>query len=69
MALEREAYRALEDIVGPEYITEEPAVLDGYCWSQETRMLVGTIWSEARSSDYAGKRGGNPSYSEGVQPL
>ena len=37
MALEREAYQALEDIVGPEYITEEPAVLDGYCF------LLGTL--------------------------
>ena len=37
MALATEAYRALEDIVGPEYITEEPAVLDGYCfvWGNE----------------------------------
>ena len=37
MALERDAYQALEDIVGPEYITEEPAVLDGYCfcWGNE----------------------------------
>ena len=30
MALTREAYRAIEDIVGPEYISEEPAVLESY---------------------------------------
>jgi FAD/FMN-containing dehydrogenase len=37
MALERQAYRALEDIVGAEYITEEPVVLDTYCyvWANE----------------------------------
>ena len=37
MALKRETYRALEDIVGPEYITGEPAILDSYCfvWSNE----------------------------------
>lgn len=37
MNLPREAYRALEDIVGPENISEEPAILDGYCfiWANE----------------------------------
>jgi len=37
MGLTREAYRALEDIVGPQYISEEPAILDGYCfiWANE----------------------------------
>ncbi len=37
MSLSREAYRALEDIVGPENISEEPAILDGYCfvWANE----------------------------------
>jgi glycolate oxidase len=35
--LEPEAYRALEDIVGPDYISQEPAILDGYCfvWGNE----------------------------------
>ncbi len=42
MALERDAYRALEDIVGPEYITEEPAVLDGYCFCRGTRLFLAT---------------------------
>lgn len=28
----REAYRMLEAVVGPENISEDPAVLDGYTW-------------------------------------
>ena len=37
MALKREAYKALEDIVGAEYITDEPAILDTYSrsWGME----------------------------------
>lgn len=37
MALSEEAYKALEDTVGSEYISREPAVLDGYCfvWGNE----------------------------------
>jgi glycolate oxidase len=31
MALKKDAYLALEDIVGPDYITEDTALLDGYC--------------------------------------
>ena len=40
MSLSREAYRALEDIVGRENISEEPAVLDGYCfiWANEVHF-------------------------------
>jgi glycolate oxidase len=30
MALKKDAYLALEDIVGPEFITEDPALLDSY---------------------------------------
>ena len=49
MALKREAYLALEDIVGPEYITEEPAVLDGYCfYLGERSYFWRQIWSKAR---------------------
>lgn len=35
--LDPEAYKALEDIVGPDYISQEPAILDGYCfvWGNE----------------------------------
>ena len=34
MALERDAYLALEDVVGPDFITEDTALLDTYtqCW-------------------------------------
>jgi hypothetical protein len=37
MGLPRDAYRALEDIVGSENVSEEPAILDGYCfiWANE----------------------------------
>ena len=30
MKLPREAYQAFEDIVGPEYVTEDPVLLDTY---------------------------------------
>ena len=30
MDLERDAYQALEDIVGPEHINEDPAIRDTY---------------------------------------
>jgi len=35
--LKPEVYQALEDIVGPDYISQEPAILDGYCfvWGNE----------------------------------
>ena len=32
MALKREIYRALEDVVGPENISEDPVILDSYAW-------------------------------------
>jgi glycolate oxidase len=32
MALQKDVYRALEDIVGPDNISDEPAVLDSYAW-------------------------------------
>jgi len=37
MNLSRDAYRALEDIVGTDNISEEPAIMDGYCfiWANE----------------------------------
>lgn len=41
MALQRDAYRALEDIVGPDNISEEPAVIDSYCRSWGEEYLVG----------------------------
>jgi len=36
--ISEEAYRDLEAIVGPEYVTREPAVLDGYAWQ--------TLWNK-----------------------
>jgi glycolate oxidase len=38
MALPTDAYRALEDIVGPKYISQDPAVMDSYAyqWLAET---------------------------------
>jgi glycolate oxidase len=41
MALERSIYRALEDIVGPENISDEPAILDSYAfqWLMEFRPI------------------------------
>lgn len=41
MALKRQVYQALEDIVGPENISEEPAVLDSYAHSWGEEYLVG----------------------------
>lgn len=37
MALDKDVYQALEDIVGPENITDEPAILDSYAfrWKSE----------------------------------
>src|SRR4030042_2479474 len=32
MAIKQEIYRALEDVVGPENISEDPAILDSYAW-------------------------------------
>ncbi len=34
MAISREAYQALEDIVGSKTISEEPTILDTYNWTQ-----------------------------------
>src|SRR4030042_3290225 len=40
MALDTPIYRALEDILGPDNITEEPAILDAYAW--RSGMAAGT---------------------------
>lgn len=45
MGIENEAYQALEDIVGPEYITREPVVLDTYCYVWANELLVGDKFS------------------------
>ena len=41
MAISREAYQALEDIVGPENITDEPATLDSYAYQ---------LWAEFKQN-------------------
>jgi glycolate oxidase len=38
----RDAYKALEDIVGPEYISEEPATLDVYAFQFGAEAITGT---------------------------
>ena len=38
----REAYKALEQIVGPEYISEEPAVLDSYAFQWGAELFTDT---------------------------
>ena len=43
MALKnRNAYRALEDVVGPEYISEEPAILDTYAFQWGAELFTDT---------------------------
>jgi len=32
MALNKDLYRALEDVLGPEYISDDPVILDSYAW-------------------------------------
>ena len=32
MTIEREQYRAFEDVVGPKNISEDPVILDAYSW-------------------------------------
>ncbi|MEW5734293.1 MAG: FAD-binding oxidoreductase [Thermodesulfobacteriota bacterium] len=43
--LSPEAYRALEDIVGPDYISREPADLDSYCFVWGNELLYGDKFS------------------------
>jgi len=45
MSMPREAYQELTNIVGPEYITEEPAVLDGYCFIWGNEVIFGDKFS------------------------
>jgi glycolate oxidase len=41
MTLKREVYQALEEIVGPEYISEEPAILDAYALHWGLKAFTG----------------------------
>ena len=40
MALPREVYEALEEIVGPDNITEEPATLDSYAYQWMAELVT-----------------------------
>jgi glycolate oxidase len=43
MALKnRDAYKALEDVVGPDYISEEPAILDSYAFQWGAELFTNT---------------------------
>jgi len=44
MALESKVYRALEDIVGVENISQEPAILDTYAFQMGTKAVPIRIW-------------------------
>ena len=39
MALTKEVYQALEDIVGPDYISDDPALLDSYIYPQNATSV------------------------------
>jgi glycolate oxidase len=39
MAIKQEIYRVLEDVVGPEYISADPAILDSYAWRMNTPVV------------------------------
>ena len=45
MTISNEAYKALEDIVGLEYISREPADLDSYCFVWGNELLYGDKFS------------------------
>jgi glycolate oxidase len=42
--LSREAYKELEDVLGPENISDEPALLDSYCW-QPAFSINPDVWT------------------------
>ena len=44
MALEKQVYRCFEDIVGPDNISEEPAVLDSYAHHEDAYSQTGGGW-------------------------
>lgn len=45
MELVKEAYAALEDIVGPDYITQDPAIRDTYNQVWGNKLVFGEKWS------------------------
>lgn len=46
MALDRKVYRGLEDIVGPENVSEEPAILDTYAFQNWSDAVLGDRWMD-----------------------
>lgn len=52
MALERDIYRALEDVVGPENISENPAILDSYAWTGLPRESETPGTAEGRETEF-----------------
>jgi len=44
MALDSKVYRALEDVVGPENISQEPAILDSYAFQMGTKTIATRLW-------------------------
>ncbi len=44
MPLDGKVYKVLEDIVGPENISQEPAILDTYAYQMGTRALPSRVW-------------------------
>lgn len=45
MQLAKEVYEALEDVVGPENVTQEPAILDTYNQVWGNKLVFGEKWS------------------------
>ena len=41
MKLTQDEYKALEDIVGPEYITQEPVIMESYCQLWGNKLAFG----------------------------
>ncbi|WP_300464151.1 FAD-binding protein [Desulfobacula sp.] len=41
MSISKEAYRALEGIVGPEYISQDPVIMDSYCFVWGNEVMFG----------------------------
>lgn len=48
MALTKESYEALEDVVGPEYISQDPAIQETYNQVWGNKLVFGEKWSTRR---------------------
>ena len=44
MALDSKVYRALENVVRPENISQEPAILDSYVFQMGTKTIATWLW-------------------------